>query len=292
MDIGGSHVTAALIDSSNPSVVRSRSSAPLDSSASRDLLLDQLSSVASSLTASSWTIALPGPFDYVHGRGDFAGVGKFGSLVGVDLRTELAHRLKVPAYEVRFLNDAVAYALGEWSRTSERPGRFVCVTLGTGVGSAWLADGEPVEDGSDVPPRGWAHLLTFAGRPLEETVSTRAIQADHLRRTGVSSDVRGIARAARAGDAAAVASWGTAVRALGQALGPWLHRFGAQRLVVGGSMSRSWDLLEAPLAEGIAAADVPVPALAPATLQDDAPLVGAAHWLSRGLAAPSPAPRP
>nr|WP_294696978.1 ROK family protein [uncultured Friedmanniella sp.] len=292
MDIGGSHVTAALLDSGHPFVVRSRSSAALDSSASRDLLLDQLSSVASSLTASSWTIALPGPFDYVRGRGDFAGVGKFGSLAGVDLRTELAHRLNVPASEVRFLNDAVAYAIGEWVCTRDRPGRFVCVALGTGVGSAWLADGKPVEDGPDVPPRGWAHLLTFNGRPLEDTVSTRAIQADHLRRTGVSMDVREIAQAARAGDEAAVASWGTAVRALGQALGPWLHRFGAQRLVVGGSMSRSWDLLEAPLAAGIAAAGVPVPSLAPAALRDDAPLVGAAHWVSQQPAAPSPAPRP
>jgi len=162
---------------------------------------------------------MPGPFDYARGRGDFAGVGKFGSLAGVDLRAELATRLGVPGEQVRFLNDAVAYGLGEWAATAERPRRFVCVTLGTGVGSAWLADGEPVDTGPEVPPHGWAHLLTSGGRPLEDTVSTRAIRADFFRRTGVDADVRTIAAAVRDGEEAAGAAWGHALRALGAALG-------------------------------------------------------------------------
>jgi glucokinase len=41
------------------------------------------------------------------------------------------------------------------------------------------------------------------------------------------------------------------MRALGAALAPWLARFGASVLVVGGSMSASWDLLAEPLSEGI-----------------------------------------
>ena len=36
-----------------------------------------LAAAGSSLAASSWTVALPGPFDYAAGRGDFAGVAKF-----------------------------------------------------------------------------------------------------------------------------------------------------------------------------------------------------------------------
>ena len=280
-DVGGSHVTAALAEGSGPFALRDRRTAVLDSSAPREELLRQLAAAPSALPASSWTVALPGPFDYARGRGDFAGVAKFASLAGLDLRAELAARLGVPAAQVRFVNDAVAYALGEWSHLEEPVGRFVCVTLGTGVGSAWLADGEPVDRGPDVPPRGWVHLLAVGGRPLEDTVSTRALRAEHLRRTGVAVDVRTVAAAARAGDAAATATWGSAFRALGAALAPWLQRFGAERLVVGGAIARSWDLLEPALAEGIASAGVPLPALSAAVLQDDAPLVGAAAWRAR-----------
>lgn len=292
MDVGGSHVLSALVPDGEPLVLQERQLHPLDSAAPREALLEQLTAGAASLAASSWTVAMPGPFDYAQGVGDFAGVGKFGSLAGVDLRAELATRLQVPPEQVRFLNDAVAYGIGEWSATAERPRRFVCITLGTGVGSAWLADGEPVESGPEVPPHGWAHLLTWRRRPLEDTVSTRAIRGDYLRRTGIETDVRSIASAVRDGDEAAVAAWGHALRALGAALGPWLRSFGAQQLVVGGAMSRSWDVLELPLAEGIRAVGVNVPTLAPATLPDDAPLIGAAHWLSRQVDAPSPGPRP
>ena len=151
VDVGGSHVTAALVEGSGPFRVRSRRSAALDSSAPREDLLRQLAGVASPLAASSWTVALPGPFDYVRGRGDFAGVAKLGSLAGVDLRAELAARLGVPGGRVQFVNDAVAYALGEWTHLVVPVSRFVCITLGTGVGSAWLADGDPVDSGPDVP---------------------------------------------------------------------------------------------------------------------------------------------
>lgn len=282
MDVGGSHVLTALVaDGDGPIRLASRRSAALDAAAPREELLRSLAAAASTLAASSWTVALPGPFDYAAGRGDFAGVEKFASLAGVDLRAELAARTGVPDAQVRFVNDAVAYALGEWSRLAAPASRFVCITLGTGVGSAWLADGDPVDRGPDVPPHGWVHLLTVDGRPLEDTVSTRALRAAHLRRTGVDADVRTIAAAARAGDPAAASTWTTAYRALGLALAPWLQRFGAQHLVVGGAIARSWDLLEAPLAEGITAAGVGLPELSPAALQEDAPLIGAACWLTR-----------
>ncbi|GAA1846909.1 ROK family protein [Microlunatus capsulatus] len=281
VDVGGSHVTAALAVGTGPFRLQDRRTSALDPAAPREELLDALAAAAAPLAASSWTVALPGPFDYARGRGDFADVAKFASLAGVDLRAALAGRLGVAGAEVRFVNDAVAYGLGEWSDRGAPAGRFVCLTLGTGVGSAWLADGEPVEDGPDVPPHGWAHLLTVDGGPLEDTVSTRALVAAHRRRTGVSTDVRGIAEAVRAGDADARATWDPTFHALGRAVGPSLQRFGTTRLVVGGAIARSFDLLEGPLAAGIADRGAGVPPLSAATLQEDAPLVGAAVWRAR-----------
>jgi glucokinase len=45
----------------------------------------------------------------------------------------------------------------------------------------------------------------------------------------------------------------SAFGALGRALSPWLEKFGAKALVVGGSMTGSWDLIGPALVGGIGA---------------------------------------
>ena len=291
VDVGGSHLHAATVRPTGVRLVLEHQvRADLDATAGEAVLLDQLTAPLVGLGAGAWVVALPGPFDYARGRGDFAGVGKFGALAGVDLRAALANRLDVAGDAVHFLNDAVAYGLGEWSADDARPGRFLCLTLGTGVGSAFLVDGEPVGSGLGVPPHGWVHLLTAAGAPLEDTVSTRAIVAAYARRTTRVATVRDVAAAARNGDGPAYDVLADAMRALGRALRPCLADFRADALVVGGSVARSWDLLEGPLREGLGERTPAV--LRPAALLDDAPLLGAGWWFSRPGRSASPAPMP
>ena len=63
---------------------------------------------------------------------------------------------------------------------------------------------------------------------------------------------------ARAGEDTATEVLRHALRALGTVLGPCLRDFGAEVLVVGGSMAGSWDLFEPWLREGLGAVDVPI----------------------------------
>jgi len=296
MDVGGSHVTAALVDPAAPGDVIAEAGSPIDPHAPLDTLLDQLTAPARSLAATThvrgWSVAMPGPFDAAAGRGTFAGVEKFQSLAGVDLRAALAARLAVEPRAVRFTNDAVAYGIGEWAvGAGARAGRMVCITLGTGVGSAFLDDGHEVSSGETVPEAGEVHRLTIDGRPLEDTVSTRALRGEHHRRTGGRCSVEEICMLARAGDVVSAEVVGTAMRALGAALAPWVAGFGASRLVVGGSIARSWDVIGPPLRRGLGepapggaagagpAGDVVV---VPAVLGARAPLTGAAVEWGRG----------
>jgi hypothetical protein len=53
----------------------------------------------------------------------------------------------------------------------------------------------------------------------------------------------------------------TAFSRLGLALAPWLSRFGATALVVGGSISQSWDLVYPSLVAGTHASPCEVPNL-------------------------------
>ncbi|HEY3504497.1 MAG TPA: ROK family protein [Actinocatenispora sp.] len=289
LEIGGTHVTAALVrwaDGGPVVVDGNRTTLAPDGSA--DEIVDAVARGAAGLTAppgAVWGVALPGPFDYATGIALYEGVGKFEALYGTDLRAALSAR--IPGVGgLRFVNDAEAFALGEWAYGAGRgQARTVAITLGTGIGSTFLRDGVAVRDGTTVPPEGRADLLTHHGRPLEETVSRRAVMAAYARRTGQDEDVREIAAAARAGEAAAAETLGSAFEQLGVALAPWLRRFAADVVVVGGSMVGSWDLIEPALHAGLGPDLAGLP-LAAAKRPDDSPLFGAALAARR----PSPAP--
>lgn len=298
MDVGGSHVTAAVVDPAAPSarpfgreagVPSTEQGAVIDPHAPRDVLLEQLTgpgrAVAAALDASGaqplrgWAVAMPGPFDSAAGTGTFAGVDKFAAIAGVDLRGEFAKRLAVAPRDVRFCNDAVAYGIGEWAvGAGHRARRMICITLGTGVGSAFLADGVEVDSGPHVPDHGEVHRLTIDDRPLEETMSSPALRQAFRDRTGRDASVREVCALARAGDTDARDVLRVALSAVGTALAPWVRRFEADTVVVGGSIARSWDVVGVPFRSGLATCGATTSVVA-GGLGARAPLVGAAvQW--------------
>jgi glucokinase len=275
LEIGGTHVTAALVRlRPDGARVEHERREPLAADAGADEILQTLLHCAGSVPlpeplpvsepesvpvaagtpAIGWGVALPGPFDYAEGIARYRDVGKFDALRGVNVGERL--RAGLPGHpRVAFVNDAVAFLRGEWAHgAAAGHERAAGITLGTGVGSAFLLAGAPVQQGPQVPPQGRADLLTYEGRPLEDTVSRRALISAYLRATGERLDVRELAAAARTGDPAAREVLEHAFTALGRTLAPWLRSFGATVLVVGGSMTGSWDLigplLEAGLADG------------------------------------------
>ena len=131
----------------------------------------------------SWRFPVPST---TCGDGLFRDVGKFDSLYGVDVRRGLMLRLRPSPSAVRFLNDADAFGLAS-TRSAPGHDRAVCITLGTGVGSAFLDRGRPVNSGPTVPPDGSIHLVVHDGRPIEETVSRRAIRTAYATSAGVAS---------------------------------------------------------------------------------------------------------
>jgi glucokinase len=180
LEIGGTHVTSGLVglQGQPPTVLDvDRMSWKADAPATE--LLEILETCMKRLSAGRslpWGIAIPGPFDYARGVALFEGVGKFDALHGVDVGAELSERLEQPRESLTFINDASAFVLGEWlAGAAQGVDRVLGITLGTGVGSAFVRDGVLVEDGDDVPPHGHVYLLTYDGRPIEDTVSRRAL---------------------------------------------------------------------------------------------------------------------
>ena len=285
LEVGGTHVTAAWVRPDGWQV-SDLYRAELPPAGAAEHLIATLAAAGARLGAgpgAAWGVAMPGPFDYATGVAHYAGVGKFESLAGVDVRSALVQALPHRPGSLCFSNDASAFGVGEWLAGAARgAGRCVAVTLGTGVGSAFLDNGNVVDAGPLVPPQAEVHLLSHAGRPLEDWVSRRAIRAAFARAGGPDTvDVKEVADRARAGDRAAAAAFDGAFEVLGEVLGPWLQRFEAELVVVGGSVSRSWDLIERPLRTGLRRSSDLRVAIRTAARPELSPLVGAAYPVSR-----------
>jgi glucokinase len=275
LEVGGTHVSAALVDPCRWEVHGGPCRLALDGQGSADSIVGTLARAGRSIDApvgAGWGVAMPDPFDYERGIGLFRGVAKFEALYGVDVRAALAEALPASG-SIHFSNDADAFTLGEWRHgAATGAARCVGITLGTGVGSGWVAHGQIVDPGT--PPGGRIHRLLVDGTPLEEHMSRRAIRRAYAAATGDDhADVKQIAARAGDGDHVARTVLEGALRTLGAAVGPPARRFGAERIVVGGSMTGSWALFAPRFRDGLGDPELPVVVAARA---ETAPLVGAA----------------
>ena len=288
LEVGGTHVTAALLDPQDWSYLVPPHRTDLDGHGSAAEILGAFAAAAHTLDAAagaSWGVAMPDPFDYEHGIGRFHGVAKFEALDGVDVRAALRESLPAPR-GIAFVNDADAFALGEAAQGAASGRRRVAgLTLGTGVGSGWVVDGHVVAAGPGIPPGGRIHQLDVLGRPLEDVMSRRAIRNAYRDAGGDDLDVREIADRARRGEAAAIEVLRHALCALGKVVGGCVLGFGADVLVVGGSMAGSWQLFEPWFRAG--AGELPAEIVVSAD-SERAGLVGAALAALAALAESSP----
>lgn len=257
LDVGGSHVTAALALPHPWRLVGERSRSAIRPDAGRDEILERLSAAALSARSGHsvprWCLAIPGPFDYVRGVAWYADVGKFEHLHGVDVRTPLSHDLGVPADSVRFVNDAAAFALGQWSaRSATGVDRLVALTFGTGLGSAFVERGALVTDRPDVPAAGFLYDLPVGGGHAEDLVSARALLAAHERITGERvSGVRQLAARVRQTSPGTRGVFADAFDRFALAFRDVVDRFAPQVVVVGGSVALAWDLIEPSFRAGL-----------------------------------------
>ena len=273
LDIGGTHVAAARIRLASTTVdVRLRLAFTGDTK-----LLERILEAARAIATTEtrrFGVAVPGPFDYE--QGICLVTHKLRGLYGINVGRELALAVGLTDSAVSFVNDAEAFLLGEWWAGAARGHRrAVGITLGSGLGSAFLEEGRLVRSGPGVPADGELYTLSFRGRPVEETISRGALLARYGQDD--QTDVEQIAERARAGEARARRVFETIGADLADFLAAPLEAFRPTCLVVGGSIARAWDLLEPGLVRGLAAH--PRLSVARALNIDDAALLGAARHL-------------
>src|ERR1035437_6163729 len=183
-DIGGSHISCAVIDLEKETIIReSFATQKVDNQASAD---DILESWAIALKKSIKHIdsnqlagigfAMPGPFDYEKGIAMFTeSVAKYQKLHGINVALRLKELLGLgEGTDVRFMNDASAFAIGEaWIGKASKVDRSLSITLGTGFGSAFVDNGVVVVERDDVPKLGCVWHLPYNGGIADDSFSTR-----------------------------------------------------------------------------------------------------------------------
>lgn len=281
-DVGGSHVAAAVCHAGDYRL-GPISSSPHPAQATSDAFVSMLHALGTQASDGARGIlgaelAMPGPFDYVAGVSHMR--HKLPYLFGVDLRAALSERFGWQPDQVRFLNDAAAYLLGEIGAGAARGvARTVAITLGTGIGCAFGVDGRVVTEGKGVPPGGEIWNVPYEGKTVEDFLSTRALQQNYRERTGKQSEVSDIAKAAAAGDKVAQEVFATFGSTLGRALRHLMTDFAPDVVVLGGGIARSSQLF-VPFAMH-ELAGLPIN-LRITELDDRAPLIGAGvSWFTR-----------
>jgi len=251
IDIGGSHISCGAVDLKiNQLIPGTCFEAKVDNKASADEILDSwvgaIRRTMDEVNAEQIAgigFAMPGPFDYAKGIAMFERVEKYLNLYGVHVDKEIRSRLGLPGtMPVRFINDATAFAIAEaWIGVGKGIPRIIALTLGTGFGSAFIADGIPVLEGDTVPELGCVWYLPFKDGIADDYFSTRWFEKSYLKLTG--REVNGVKEIAELFDNDEVvrklfAEYGTN---MGDFLAPWIKKFGATHIVIGGNIAGAYD---------------------------------------------------
>lgn len=291
-DIGGSHISCALVDLQNRHIVaQSHTEKKIDNQAPADQILDGWAdSIRSTLTkvgmekVAGIGFAMPGPFLYDKGIALFDHqVDKFESLYGLNIAVELNKKLALNSpLPMHFMNDASAFAVGEaWLGAASKVNKSVSITLGTGFGSAFVANGLPAVEGDGVPPMGCLWHVPFKEKNAEETFATRWFlkRWKEISKEGVAG-VKDIARKAGHNPHAKMlfAEYGIN---MGNFMGSWLNSFQAELLVIGGNVTGAYPFFgpffQAALKEQNVSTRITI-----SQLKEDAAIIGSARMLEPG----------
>lgn len=153
VDIGGSHITAALVDVNSRTLIDGSIHRRLiDSQETSENILEAWCQVILDAYAGhehinkEIGIAMPGPFDYENGICLIKEQDKFSSLYQFNIKNELAERLDISPSAINFINDAAGFLQGEVFAGSARDAQHVLgFTLGTGLGSSICVNGNAID---------------------------------------------------------------------------------------------------------------------------------------------------
>lgn len=256
LDIGGSHVSAALVDIDKRQVIKtSLARRSYSHEAASRVLIEAWAETAlkalgqQSASLSHIGLAMPAPFDYE--RGISLLEHKFASLYQCNIRSELEKAWQsgvLAGLALRFANDADLFALGEWwAGAAQASQAMIGITLGTGLGAGFVEKGKILRRDERIPEDGEIWNLPYLAGIAEDYVSATALTKSYTKRLHQRLSAKQIADLARSGDETARSVFWQMAEHLAAILEPLVYSFKPQSIVLGGNLAKAWDLFREPL---------------------------------------------
>ena len=273
VDIGGTHMTAAVVDLSTTALVPGTwAREKVDSHGSADEIMAAWAAVirATGALPTRIGISLPGPFDYEAGICLIRNQNKFESLYGLNIKELLADKLGLQARDICLHNDAACFLKGEvFGGAAKGAESAIGLTLGTGLGSARFQEGEAADADLWCSP--------FKDSIAEDYLSTRALVNSYRRLSGRSvKDAEELA-GLYSTDQQARQTFGEFARDLALFLAAFIQAEQPEVVVIGGNIAKAWDLFIPETRLQLQRQGTPA-ALRPALLGETAAMMGAASY--------------
>ncbi|MDQ1164598.1 ROK family protein [Flavobacterium sp. SORGH_AS_0622] len=253
LDIGGTHITAAVIDKAEMKVLDfSLCKESFDSNRPADEVMGIWKKVISTAIENSKikniigiAICMPGPFDYKNGICWIKDQSKYEHFYGLNIRELLLKTLDFPAdFPILFENDAVCFGKGEVFKQQENLSKKVmAVTLGTGLGACFIDKGASISSGNSVPADGEIYNLSYKDGIAEDYVSVRGLLSHYKSLSG--SDLNNgleLYNLAKNGDKQAIQVFERMGEDLATVAIPWIANFTADHIIIGGKIANASDL--------------------------------------------------
>ncbi|MBG7630499.1 MAG: ROK family protein [Bacteroidetes bacterium] len=285
-DIGGSHISCALIDVASGFIKEdSLISIKVNNSEPKEIILkvwtDAITQCKTKLTEpeefAGLGLAIPGPFDYQKGIGLYDNSNqKFVDLKNVNVKEALSKSLSISEDLIKFINDATAFSLGcYWFGVGKGSRKMVAITLGTGFGSSFISDGKAIEEGETVPKEGCLWHIPYKDGIADDYFSTRWF-VSNFNEISVEqvTGVRRIAELAREGNKQADLLFSTFGSNLAECLAYHLETFETEVVVMGGNIAESFELFKPSLEKGLKAKGMEIP-FKVSKLKENAAMLGA-----------------
>jgi glucokinase len=275
IDIGGSHITLALVDLTAKKIVdQSYYRIHVNSWSESEGLITSWAEAIEGVCQKAGIaiprigIAMPGPFDYDKGISYIRGNNKYDSLYGLNMKELLADKLNIDAENIRMLNDAAAFLRGEvFAGTGKTYERAIGLTLGTGLGTAVYNNGI-AKDGELWDSR-------FKEGIAEDYISTRWFVKRYFELSGINIlDVKALKDIASQSDSAKAV-----FKEFAHNLGLFITSFAAAEspevVILGGNITNASPLFLSHLLKFLSQHQVDIPVVI-SKLGENAAIMGAA----------------
>lgn len=245
VDIGGSHIACQLLNLNGCNLladtyveVKVAESEPAGVILSAwEKALQACLKKAGDRTVCGLGVAIPSPFDFIQGIA--MADHKFASLKGLNIREELHRATGIASEAILFTNDAAAFGMGAWRLKGGKDRHTIGVTLGTGFGACFIVDGCYATYGPGVPIGGELWNYPFRGVIAEDYVSTRWFERRFRELTGEEiKGLKGMIDFYEGGKYKEETEqiFREFATAFGEIMLPFMVRFKADKLVIGGGM--------------------------------------------------------